>query len=397
MALRDAVFLSLVGMRPETQRGPYRLNRRRVHRDAAGSHLPGPYFTTGGLQPVGSLAPGAMIALAGPQPSVAAFSFLAIAAGPLGVLSHAPALRCAGAFTTEARATKPSSSHAPMLSPHAARRCTLRAMTIRALLFDLGDTLWHFPVPVSQDVLHARCAAQIAPLLDGWDTGADARELSRRLLDEVERATEEAAAGSLISPDFNEVLDRVARDAGLSLDGAQLDALWAAWHVDGARMGRQLYPDTVTTLAWARQEGYRLGLITNRWYGRSLLQRELDGCNLGRAFDCVTVSCDVGWLKPHPEIFYAALSGLGTEAAETVMVGDSLRADIAGARMLGMHAVWKRNGRRRQHQADPTIPPDAMIDDLWELRRVPTLADSASAVTAQRSPTAHEDDNDGWY
>ena len=71
------------------------------------------------------------------------------------------------------------------------------------------------------------------------------------------------------------------------------------------------------------------------------------------------------------------------------MVGDSLRADIAAARMLGMKAVWKRNGRRRQQQADPAILPDAMIDDLWELRRVPFLVDGAATMSAPRSPVDH--------
>lgn len=247
-------------------------------------------------------------------------------------------------------------------------------MPVDAILFDLGDTLWHFPLPVPQETLHARCAEQIAPLLTAWGVDADARALSQRLLAEVERTTELAAASSLISPDFPELLDQVAREAGLNLDAGQLDALWAAWYVDGARMGRQLYPDTVTTLAWAREAGYKLGLVTNRWFGRTLLDGELAACALGRVFDAVLVSCDVGWLKPHPEIFYAALSALGVEADQTVMVGDSLRADIAGAKMLGMRAVWKRNGRRHQQTPDTTIRPDAMIDDLWELRRVPFLS-----------------------
>lgn len=258
-------------------------------------------------------------------------------------------------------------------------------MAVTTLLFDLGGTLWQFPVPVAHGVLHARSAEQIAPLLDAWSVALDPRDLSQRLLEEVERAMEEAATGSLISPDVNEVLDRVARGADLSLDAEQLDALWQAWHVEGARMGRQLYPDTVTTLRWARAEGFRLGLIANRWYGRALLQRELERCGLGDSFDCVTVSCDAGWLKPHPEIFYAALRDLCADAAETVIVGDSLRADIAGGKMLGMRAVWKRNGRRQQQPA-PAIPPDAMIDDLWELRRLPFLMRDQESLAAPHCP-----------
>jgi HAD superfamily hydrolase (TIGR01549 family) len=258
--------------------------------------------------------------------------------------------------------------------PLAGRRLYPTRVAVRTILFDLDNTLWHFPVPVQDDVLHARCAEQIAPLLAGWGIACDAMDLSRRILDAVGRAHREAAAGGLLSPDWSEALDGVLQSAAITLDPNQLDALWTAWQVDGARLGRQLYPDTVTTLEWAKQQGYRLGLVSNRWFSAVLLQRELEGYNLGRTFDGVTVSADAGWLKPHPEIFYTALRALGAEPAETVMVGDSLRNDIAGAKMLGMRAVWKRNGRRTQQPDAPAIPPDATIDDLWELRRVPFLA-----------------------
>jgi HAD superfamily hydrolase (TIGR01549 family) len=246
-------------------------------------------------------------------------------------------------------------------------------METRVLLFDLDNTLWHFPVPVQDDVLHARCAEQIDPLLTDWGLGCDAGDLSRRLLAAVERARREAVAGSLLSPDWGEALDGALRDGGISLEPEQVDALWTAWQPDGARLGRQLYPDTVTTLDWARQAGYRLGLISNRWSDAAFLRRELDACHLGGVFGCLAVSSDVGWLKPHPEIYYAALRGLDAEPDETVMVGDSLRTDIAGAKMLGMRAVWKRNGRRNQPTDGPAISPDATIDDLWELRRLPFL------------------------
>jgi HAD superfamily hydrolase (TIGR01549 family) len=245
---------------------------------------------------------------------------------------------------------------------------------IRALLFDLGDTLWHFPVTMPDDALHVRCSRQIAPLLQEWDWTGDPIDLSHQILGGVERARRDAEIGSLMSPDYLDVLDGVVRVAGMMLDGDQLDALWEAWWVDGAQLGRQLYPDAIATLQWVGDAGYRLGLISNRWYGADRLQHELDSCGLGNIFRSVTVSSDAGWLKPHPEIFYRALAALGTDASETVMVGDSVRDDIAGAKRLGMRAVWKRNGRRHLPPPDPLILPDAMIDDLWELRRLPMLA-----------------------
>ena len=62
-------------------------------------------------------------------------------------------------------------------------------------------------------------------------------------------------------------------------------------------------------------------------------------------------------MKPHPSIFEAALEQAGVAAAEALMVGDSLKADIEGALATGMrgcpaaplgrHAAGSAAGRRR--------------------------------------------------
>ena len=47
-------------------------------------------------------------------------------------------------------------------------------------------------------------------------------------------------------------------------------------------------------------------------------------------------------MKPHPSIFDAALQLIGVPARESVMVGDSLTHDIAGARQVGMRGILVR-------------------------------------------------------
>ena len=63
---------------------------------------------------------------------------------------------------------------------------------------------------------------------------------------------------------------------------------------------------------------------------------------LADAIDAVASSHSVGWRKPHPAIFQRALDLTGARAEETVMVGDRLDADVAGAQALGMRAVLRR-------------------------------------------------------
>lgn len=54
---------------------------------------------------------------------------------------------------------------------------------------------------------------------------------------------------------------------------------------------------------------------------------------------------DVRWIgKPDPAIYTPVLAMLGTSAAETLAVGDSLRTDIAGAKSRDIPACWVLGG-----------------------------------------------------
>ncbi len=77
----------------------------------------------------------------------------------------------------------------------------------------------------------------------------------------------------------------------------------------------------------------------------------------GRArFEGVVTSARVGVRKPHPEIFAAA--GRLTEAApkETLMVGDSISADIEGGRAAGLCPVLiDRSGATTPPEGVPLV------------------------------------------
>ncbi len=78
---------------------------------------------------------------------------------------------------------------------------------------------------------------------------------------------------------------------------------------------------------------YRLGIVSN-FYGN--LEGILEAEGLRSLFGAVADSGVVGVIKPDPAIFLHALKGLGSTPAECVMVGDSVKRDIAGAKGLGM-------------------------------------------------------------
>jgi len=59
-----------------------------------------------------------------------------------------------------------------------------------------------------------------------------------------------------------------------------------------------------------------------------------------RYFEAMIFSGDVPWRKPNPEFMLAAARELDVEPMQCLVVGDSLRADIAGAKAAGMKSAW---------------------------------------------------------
>jgi FMN phosphatase YigB (HAD superfamily) len=106
---------------------------------------------------------------------------------------------------------------------------------------------------------------------------------------------------------------------------------------------RLLFEDALTTLAALKQHGFLLGVVTNRQYGGPLFIEDMRNFGLLDYFEepSIAISADLNVRKPHPAIFQYALDALHVQPEETVMVGDSLGADIVGAKELSMLAVWK--------------------------------------------------------
>jgi putative hydrolase of the HAD superfamily len=94
------------------------------------------------------------------------------------------------------------------------------------------------------------------------------------------------------------------------------------------------------------------------------VERLLERQGLTKLFDVVIVSGAVNRRKPHPEIYQKALRKLGVTAEETVFVGDTVDADVQGAKAAGMKTVYLE--RRLQEDAENACP-DQTIKNLGDL------------------------------
>jgi putative hydrolase of the HAD superfamily len=107
---------------------------------------------------------------------------------------------------------------------------------------------------------------------------------------------------------------------------------------------------------------YKLGIISN-FAIPECVDKLLNTHGLDKMFDAVVVSGAVNKRKPSPEVFERTLKALGVLASETVFVGDTLDADIEGAKAAGMKAVYIERRTEKVENARP----DHTIKSLSEL------------------------------
>ena len=112
----------------------------------------------------------------------------------------------------------------------------------------------------------------------------------------------------------------------------------------------------------AIDSGRRVGLVTN---GTRETQRlKLESLGITDRFEThVFADPDLG-LKPDPYPFERALDALKADPTMTTYVGDSLRADVAGANALGMESVWTPVDDSTCGPDDPQ--PDHTLSSLSE-------------------------------
>ena len=101
------------------------------------------------------------------------------------------------------------------------------------------------------------------------------------------------------------------------------------------------------------QVRYQLHVITN---GFEVVQHyKINNSGLNSYFEEIFTAEKVGYKKPHPIIFKHALNQTNTLPKNSIMIGDSLEADILGALNIGMHAIHFNSHNETQHNHCPMV------------------------------------------
>jgi putative hydrolase of the HAD superfamily len=124
-----------------------------------------------------------------------------------------------------------------------------------------------------------------------------------------------------------------------------------------------LFPYTIEILAYLKEKGYQMHLITNGF--ESVQFKKIENSKLAPFFKEVITSEASNSLKPHKEIFEYALDKTGANLEESIMIGDNESADIQGAINIGMDSIFVNHLK-----VTPTVPATYTITHLKELEDI---------------------------
>ena len=225
------------------------------------------------------------------------------------------------------------------------------------LFFDLDHTLWDFDTnakfAMQELFAHLQLEEKIAAPFDAFYENY--LEHNRRLWDRYHKGyinTEDLKWKRM----WRTLLDFKIGDEALARE-------MSAGFLEFLPVKKEVFPYTFEILDYLGAKGYRLHLITNGF--EKVQHTKLKHSGLHKYFEQVITSERSNSMKPKPEIFEFALKLAGAEAAESIMLGDNLDADIAGAINFGLDNVFVNHTN-----VETLLKPTYIIKHLKELEEI---------------------------
>jgi putative hydrolase of the HAD superfamily len=209
---------------------------------------------------------------------------------------------------------------------------------IKAIFFDLYNTLVTYEPP--REEIEARVlkdfGIEVSPeaLLRPMLTADDFIYQEHARLPLSKRSKEETTAL------YIQYHGMILQEAGLEASKELITGILGKWMSFDLKM--VLFDDVVPALTQLKERGLILGLISN-------VDRDIaplyQGLGLSTWLQVMVTSQEVGFNKPHPQIFLAALKQAGVKPSEAIYVGDQYQIDAVGAKKAGMLGILlDRNG-----------------------------------------------------
>lgn len=224
----------------------------------------------------------------------------------------------------------------------------------RVLFFDLDHTLWDFATNAGETLGELFDVFELQSL--GIPSAAIFMERYTVINDQMwaDYRANRIDKAALRSGRFEKTLSSFA------IEAPELADQIGTYYIEHSPRKTHLFPHTHTTLDYLAAN-YELHLITNGF--EEVQHVKITESKLAPYFSKMITSERAGVKKPDKGIFLHAMKETGAKRKESLMIGDNLEADIAGARRIGMDQVFF-NPHKQAHGERPTFE----IDCLSQLR-----------------------------
>jgi HAD superfamily hydrolase (TIGR01549 family) len=252
------------------------------------------------------------------------------------------------------------------------RRLTEKA--IKAVLFDLGDTLLNFGRIQTTKVFRESARLTYEYLAGLSQTVGSFRWYCLRNLIAVRLRILWA---NITGRDFDalSLLKKSGIKRGFKLTEDQWRQVGWLWYEPLSKLAK-VEPDIKNTLAKLRKMGLKLGILSNTFISAGSLDRHLAQLGMLDFFPHRLYSYQFEFRKPDRRIFEAAVASIGEPVASILFVGDRLGVDIWPAIKAGMRAAMKSAYTNRGKE-----PPKG----IWKIDRIAELPALIEKVNAAAS------------
>lgn len=198
---------------------------------------------------------------------------------------------------------------------------------IKHVFFDLDHTLWDFDKNSGLTFEKIFKLNNIDVKLNDFLPVYEPINLNYWKLYREEKVTKSALRYGRLKEAFDEI--------GVHVEDQVINHLSVAY-IEHLTSFNYLFDNTVEVLNYLNNK-YQLHIITNGF--EEAQERKLKTSNIWDYFKTITNSEMVGVKKPNPKIFNFALDMANAKVEESIMIGDSLEADIEGAHNIGMDTI----------------------------------------------------------
>jgi putative hydrolase of the HAD superfamily len=198
---------------------------------------------------------------------------------------------------------------------------------IKHVFFDLDHTLWDFDKNSGLTFERIFKLNNINVQLDSFLEVYEPINLKYWKLYREERVTKPALRYGRLREAFDTI--------NVSIEDEMINHLSVAY-IDHLTTFNHLFDGAISILKYLKNN-YQLHIITNGF--EEAQERKMINANIKHYFKSVTNSEMVGVKKPNPKIFNFALDIASASPDESIMIGDSLEADIEGADKIGMDTI----------------------------------------------------------